>query len=219
MGILNDDPVKYIYILPQQEGYDSSEGSPRIIQDEETVVYRLSATQSFDKTETATVTTSPISQGAAMTDHYRYNDTTISFRGVISNSAASYLEQYDKFTLADKDPETGDVTNSWVIQYIRGIKGLIRGKNTNGDAIGPLVTIYLPDANGEKNCVILSLKVTRDNRVSDGYYVDIVARKLQIPKANTISVVTEPEFREEQKKSETPSNSYETVTIPDAGLS
>lgn len=196
MGILNDNPVNYIYILPQGSEYDASDDALNPVDlnaPDAPAIYRLSATTDFDKTETATVTSNPVSLGSSMTDHYRHDNTAITFKGVISNSSASYLEQYDKFNIVNNS--NGE--ESFVINYIKALRDLVRGT----DGKSPLVTIYLPDRNGEANCVITSMKVSRDNKVSNGYYVDIVARKLQIPKENTIGLVTTSEFVKKQEMS------------------
>ena len=185
MGLLNNDLGKKIYILPQQEVITSG-GAPTV--DRQADVIILSATETFDKTEAATLTQYPVSTGATVGDHYRFDGTTINFSGVIAGaSTGNFL---NPFSYEGIDNEAD------VITYITKLRKLIRG--TNGES--PLVTIYLPEGNGEANCVITNLRITKDSSFSNGYKVDVSARKLLLATTQFRIVTASDEYEPEYKQ-------------------
>ena len=186
MGLLNNDLGKKIYILPQQEVVTSG-GAPTVDRQTSEIII-LSATETFDKTEAATLTQYPVSTGATVGDHYRFDGTTINFSGVIAGaSTGNFL---NPFSYKGIDNEAD------VITYITKLKKLIRG--TNGGS--PLVTIYLPEGNGEANCVITNLKITKDASVSNGYKISISARKLLLATTQFRIVTASDEYEPEYKQ-------------------
>lgn len=181
MGLLNNDLGKKIYILPQDDIITTS-FAPTV--DSRSPYIMLSATESFDKTEMATVTQYPISTGATVGDHHRFDGTTINFSGIISGAGKIPSIPFGH-EVVDSEAE--------VINYIKRLRSLVR--RTGGTS--PLVSIYLPQSNGENNCIITSLKITRDASVSNGYKVDISARKLLLATTEFRVVTASDEFEPE----------------------
>lgn len=196
---------KYIFILPQQSFTETNDEVPVALSQTEydesqQVIYRLSATENFKKAETATVTNNPVSSGGNVSDHYRWTETTINFTGVISDSPVGYVDYISSL------PSSEDETKTIVTEYIRGLKALVRGTNKTSDNKkgSPLVTIYLPDGNGEENCVITSLNISRDNKISNGYRVDVTAKKVQAAISTVRDVVISAEYAKETKTDSAP---------------
>lgn len=188
MGIFNNDLGKKIYILPQEE-VSSSTDAPTVSSEPNIII--LTATETFNKTETSSLTQYPISTGATVSDHYKFDNTTINFSGILSST--SNLLSFNGFYGHDTVDSTEDV-----ILYIKKLRELVRGVNSS-----PLVTIYLPDSNGETNCVITSLRISKDVSISNGYKVDISAKKLLLAttqfKTVSSSSIYEPEEKQGQE--------------------
>lgn len=187
MGLLNTDAGKLVYIVPQSSYYYTTGTQDESADNEATLDFVLgnstvtensdarlilSATEHFEKTETAVTTNYPVAANGSQGDHYRPNGPTITFRGVISESLTNLVSAVEGF---GKDNE------SLIEAYIAKIRETLRMmKDGDGNRAFPLVNIHLPDGNTENNCLITSFKIARDVKVGNGYYVDITAQKLLI---------------------------------------
>ena len=69
-----------------------------------------------------------------------------------------------------------------------------------------MVTIYLPDGNGEENCVITNLNISRDNKVSNGYRVSITAKKVQTALSTITDVAVSAELAPKNETTATPTD-------------
>lgn len=205
MGLLNNDLGKKIYILPQGEVVTST-AAPDVVSNEKDIII-LSATEVFDKTETASLTSYPISTGATVGDHYKFDNTHISFSGVISGGVSGNF--LNPFSYEGVDNEAR------IISYVSKLRKLMRGDG----GVSPLVTIYLPEGNGETNCVITSLKITKDSSVSNGYKVDISAKKLLLA-TTQFRVVTTDEYELENKQGQDTgvTTQYDRQEVPEFKL-
>lgn len=167
-----DDIGKYIYLVPKE----TIEGNPNTITGSESKddVIILSATEEFTTTDTTSVSEFPVSNGSRHTDHYSVNPATVSFRGVISPKLLS------AFSATSSLISNGNLDNlkTPVQNYISRIREVMYMAVNNGRRRSPLFFVYLPDGNSLDNCVITSFSLTRDSKVSDGYYVDITVQQV-----------------------------------------
>lgn len=202
MGLLNTDAGNLVYIVPQSSYYYTTGTQDESVEDSDDFIFAtltekqdarliLSATEFFEKTETAVSTNYPVSSSGSQGDHYRPNGPVITFRGVISESLTNLVSALEGF---GKDPE------SLIEAYIAKIRDTLRMmKDDNGNRAFPLVNIHLPDGNTENNCLITSFKISRDVKVGNGYYVDITAKKLLITDS-LFSVVPATDSHQSSKK-------------------
>lgn len=182
MALINLDDGKTIYIVPQVE-ISSLDSTPTSINDTSEVI-RLSATETFDKTESARLSEFPISTGATVGDHYSINGAIITFRGIISDTSLSLTSQLESLSS----------NSGTVVSYIKRLRGLMRGDES------PIVTIYLPDGNGEENCVITNLKISRSSKHSNGYKVEVSAKKLLLATTDFTVASAGTEYEPENKQ-------------------
>ena len=163
MGVLNEDDGKLIYLVPKQFSENSTNGiqgsTDRLI---------LTATESFSRTDTAVVSNFPVSNNSSHGDHYRFNGSTINFKGVLSPDVLTLIGALTRETLPP------------IQNYIKKVRDVMRmavdGKSNSGAS--PLFNVVIPDENTVNNCVITSFKISRDVKVSDGYYVEVTAQEL-----------------------------------------
>lgn len=192
---------KYVFILPQNKGFITEDsipiaGTASEYAEEGQEIYRLSATKNFSKTESASITTNPMSIGSNISDNYRWSDTTINFTGVISTTVVGLSATFD-YLVDAASKEDGDSSTA-VTRYIAGLRKLVRGESKY-----PLVTIYLPDGNGETNCVITNMEINKDHTLSNGYNVSISAKKIQAVTSNIQVIAAGAELTPEVKTTPT----------------
>lgn len=193
MGLLNNDEGKLVYIIPQDEFSDEL-----LLEEPRKLI--LTATESFSKTESAVVSNFPVSSGNSHGDHYRFNGAVINFKGVLSPQSLNLIQAIT----GERLPPLQD--------YISNVRDVMRMLIKEDDTTtSPVVNIHLPDENSVTNCVITNFKISRDVKVSDGYYVEITAQELLI--ADTffsVSAKNDTFTEESNNGSDTPTEATES---------
>lgn len=186
-----DDQGKYIFLVRRDLYGSFANFNPSLIDQAEIII--LSATEEFSRTDTTTVTEHPISTGSRHTDHYNVNPATVSFRGVISPKLLSAFSAFDSISSNGLTPDAFNNLKAPVTNYLTKVREIMINAVKKNES--PLFTAYLPDGNSIENCVITSFGITRDSKVSDGYYVDITVQEVffaetkysVVPKNDTVT--------------------------------
>lgn len=229
MGLLNSDSGNLVYIVPQSSYYYSKGSQDETADEQEELDYFvtdsltekadarliLSATEHFEKIETATTTNFPVSSSGSQGDHYRPNGPVITFRGVVSESSVTLFQGLQQFDQVENFAK-GIANEAFIESYISKVRETLRMmKGDDGEQAYPLVNIHLPDNNTENNCLITSFKISRDKKVGNGYYVDITAQKLLIADSS-FSVVPASDFHQpEVQSTSSSSETFKDSTIGD----
>lgn len=229
MGLFNSDSGKLVYIVPQSSYYYVKGTQDQTAAENEELAFFadfddtlkekedsrliLSATEHFEKIETAATSNYPVSTSGSQGDHYRPNGAIISFRGVISESSTTLLQGIGALA--------GEEQGAVIEAYISKVRETLRMiKDGSGEKAFPLVNIHLPDNNTENNCLITSFKISRDLKVGNGYYVDITAQKLLIADSS-FSVVPASDAHQSTTKGSSAAKvkQYDDLTVPNLGSS
>lgn len=170
LDFLKADVGKYIYIKRQDTYEVGTQGVERVTADE---VVLLSSTTDFRWTNKADVTTYPVGDGTSNSDHVRNYGAELSFSGVISDSLFGLAEAI-----------LGVAATADAATYVELIKEIYQNSS--------LVTINFPDGLAEQNCILTNISMTRDVKHSNGFKVDISARKIVVKDStlNTVAAVT-----------------------------
>lgn len=188
---------KFAYLIPQDEVI--AEGSTPDFT-EKTIV-KMTATETYSKTESAVVSNFPVSENQNQGDHYRDRGAVINLSGII---AEEFLSIFNAFSDA--------VT---IESYIATVKSLIKMQKADGSTFqNPLVTVYLPDGNYETNCVITSFKIDRNASISNGYRVSIALQKLLVARQSEVGVVSEDTFESTTTSSDASGKEVKPVKAP-----
>lgn len=171
---LFEDKGNYIFLMPRDVFTGIDGFNANTLNDSEIII--LSATEEFSRTDTTSVTEFPISSGSRHTDHYSVNPATVSFRGVIAPKLLNAFSAVESISSgAGLDSLSAPVKD--YIKRVREIM-LMSLNDTTKTRRSPLFTVYLPDGNQIENCVITSFGISRDSKVSDGYYVDVTVQEV-----------------------------------------
>lgn len=130
----------------------------------------LDATTDFSKKFSAQVTTNPVGDNTDVSDNYRVMPPTLSFSGVISNDVVNF---YPWLNSTQSDTRAQG--------YVERLQKIIEQKL--------LVECYMPDGLRTKNCMITEADIRRDKDWSNGFYVDITLKRIDIV---TGSVTSKP---------------------------
>lgn len=180
MGLLNNDEGNLVYITPHDASTTDDTEVRRLV---------LTATENYSRTDKAVVTNYPVSSGGSHSDHYRYDAAVVSFRGVISPQSLTLIQAIT----GERLPTVQDyITNIRKIMTM-----LVKDDNTR---TSPLVNVHLPDGNTVTSAVITSFKISRDVKVSDGYYVDVSLKEVLFADTRfTVSAKTDSQTEEVDK--------------------
>lgn len=188
---------KFAYLIPQDEVI--AEGSTPDFTGKDIV--KMTATETYSKTESAVVSNFPVSENQNQGDHYRDRGAVINLSGII---AEEFLSIFNAFSDA--------VT---IESYIATVKSLIKMQKADGSTFqNPLVTVYLPDGNYETNCVITSFKIDRNASISNGYRVSIALQKLLVARQSEVGVVSEDTFESTTTSSDASGKEVKPVKAP-----
>lgn len=120
----------------------------------------LDATEDYGKSLSAQITSHPVGDKTDRADHYHVNPITIDISGVISN---------DKLHIYNWVRNLGQ---NVLQQTVERLEGIVNKKI--------LVRIEIPDTPVVDNCLITSLSITRDSRLSNGFRVNITAQQITV---------------------------------------
>lgn len=121
----------------------------------------LDATTDFGKKFSAQTTSNPVGDKTDVSDNYRVMPPTLSFSGVISNDVVNF---YPWLSSTQSDTRAQE--------YVERIQRIIEQKL--------VVECYMPDGLRTKNCMITDFEARRDKSWSNGFYVDITLKRLDV---------------------------------------
>lgn len=122
----------------------------------------LDATTTFSKTFRAKVSDNPVADNTQRADNYRVYTPTIKISGVISNDAIDLYAWAESLGTARAQ------------KFVERLENIFKNKT--------LVDILIPDGLDTRNCMIESLVISRDKKWSNGFYVEISAKEVELVK-------------------------------------
>jgi len=132
----------------------------------------LDATDTFSKDITGRVTDNPVGDKSDRADNYRVYSPTVSFSGVISNDLIVSLFGFGSATSLYDWAFSKEDTSARCQQYLERMEKIFNEKR--------LVSIRMPDGLTTDNCLITSLKISRDVNWSNGFRISVVAKQIQL---------------------------------------
>lgn len=146
--------------IQQEEGLNPpSMGQTKIEAQKPPII--LDATEEYSKNLAASVTSHPVGDKTDRADHYHVNPLTVELSGVISNDKLHVYNWVNN--LSGKSP---------IQQTVLRLEGLVNNKT--------LIRIEIPDTPTVENCMITSLSITRDNKLSNGFRVKLTAQQIMV---------------------------------------
>lgn len=150
----------------------------------------LDATEEYGKNLSAQITNHPVGNKTDRADHYYVNPLTIDISGVISNDKLNSVYNWIK--------DRGKTT---LQQMVETLEKLVTEKQ--------LVRIEIPDTPVVDNCLITSLSITRDSRMSNGFRVELSAQQIEVIKSD---IIKEPVADKRDSTSETTKTGNRTTS-------
>lgn len=130
----------------------------------------LDATEHFSRDTRASVSDSPVADKSDRADHYRVYRPTFKIKGVISNDSISPVTWLTSLFSS----------KSRIQQVVERLDRIINEKR--------LVKVYMPDGLEAPNCLLSNLNVSRDKNQSNGFYITINAKQVQLIESQIASV-------------------------------
>ena len=149
-----------VYIREQGIQFDGKDG----VGSEDII---LDATTHYSKSWKGKATENPVGDKTDRADHYRTYSPNLSFRGVISEDAVGLY------------PWIKSIGENRLVSMVERLEKLVKDKK--------LIEVYMPDGLATDNCVITSLEIRRDTNWSNGFYVNISLKQIQLVTGVTTS--------------------------------